>query len=121
MIIPTLSSCFSHTLRRFEDAVSSLRAFTSLLRLLRAHPNQLAALRQTRTSLHARVLSLATGTLGLPEDPEDFYIRIGGRQKGRAVGKWESRAKYFSLRRRRKRDWNETLRLYDKVDYPQVE
>jgi hypothetical protein len=25
------------------------------------------------------------------------------------------------LRRRRKRDWNETLRLYDKVEYPQDE
>jgi glycerol-3-phosphate O-acyltransferase / dihydroxyacetone phosphate acyltransferase len=106
---------------RFEDAVSSLRAFNSLLRLLRADSTQLTALRESRSALHARVLALATHTLGLPEDPEEFYLRIGGRQKGRAAGKWESRAKYFSLRRRRKRDWNETLRLYDKVDYPQDE
>jgi glycerol-3-phosphate O-acyltransferase/dihydroxyacetone phosphate acyltransferase len=106
---------------RLEDAVSSLRAFTSLLRLLRADRAQLAALRHSRNALHARVLTLATRTLGLPADPEDFYPHVGGRQKGRAAGKWESRAKYFSLRRRRKRDWNETLRLYDKADYPQDE
>lgn len=35
-------------------------------------------------------------------------------------GRWDSGARYFSLRRRRKRDWNEVLRLYDKVDYPET-
>jgi glycerol-3-phosphate O-acyltransferase/dihydroxyacetone phosphate acyltransferase len=111
----------AHDNRRLEDGISSLRAFTSLFRLLRADQKQLVTLRQTRNALHARVLNLATRTLGLPGDPEEFYLHVGGRQKGRAVGKWESRAKYFSLRRRRKRDWNETLRLYDKVEYPQDE
>jgi len=31
------------------------------------------------------------------------------------LGEWRA---VFSVRRRRKRDWNETLRLYDKTDYP---
>ena len=63
-------------------------------------------------------MNLAVGTLGLPQNPERDFLESGGQEKGRVKTKWESGAKYFSLRRRRKRDWNETLRLYDKVDYP---
>ena len=79
----------------------------------------MVALQTTRRDLHEQVMGLATGTLGLAHDPETFFLESGGKEKGRARGKWESRAKYFSLRRRRKRDWNETLRLYDKVNYPE--
>jgi len=61
----------------------------------------------------------AVETLGLSDDPERFFVESGGKQKGRVRSKWDSGAKYFSVRRRRKRDWNETLRLYDKVDYPE--
>lgn len=107
------------SLRWFEDAVSAFRAFIALRRMLWIGPKTMTSLQATRKELHKRVMDLAINTLALPPDPELSFLESGGREKGRARGKWESRAKYFSLRRRRKRDWNETLRLYDKVDYPE--
>ncbi|KAF8973156.1 hypothetical protein BDZ97DRAFT_1779746 [Flammula alnicola] len=86
------------TLRWFEDAVAAFRAFTALVRLLLVGKPTLKTMHEERKDLHAR--------LHLPEDPEQIR------------GRWDSRARYFSIKRRRKRDWNETLRLYDKVDYP---
>lgn len=106
------------TLRWLEDAISAFRAFTALLRLLWVGPVALKELHETRNGLHSRIVNLAVRTLGLPENPERYFLESGGREKGRVKSKWESGAKYFSVRRRRKRDWNETLRLYDKVDYP---
>ncbi|KAF8628874.1 hypothetical protein AX15_003661 [Amanita polypyramis BW_CC] len=106
------------TLRWFEDAVSSFRAFTSLLRLLYVGKMALKTAHERRQGLHSRVMKLATETLGLPKDPEKYFTAAGGREKGRVRGHWESGTQYFSIKRRRKRDWNETLRLYDKVDYP---
>lgn len=110
------------SLRWLEDAVSAFRAFTALTRLLLVGPSRLEMMRQTRKQLHERVMELAVNTLGLPEAPERHFKEVGdGWQKGRVRGRWASKAKYFSVRRRRKRDWNETLRLYDKVDYPEDE
>lgn len=106
------------TLRWIEDAVSTFRAFTALLRLLRVGKATLKSMHEKRADLHSRVMSLAVDTLGLPDNPEEYFVEAGGKEKGRVRGKWESSARYFSVRRRRKRDWNETLRLYDKVDYP---
>ncbi|KAF8554189.1 hypothetical protein OG21DRAFT_1509198 [Imleria badia] len=108
------------TLRWLEDAVSAFRAFTALFRLLWVGPTTLKELRETREDLHSRIMNVAVGTLGLPQNPEKHFLESGGQEKGRAKTKWESGTKYFSMRRRRKRDWNETLRLYDKVDYPDV-
>ncbi|KIY44427.1 hypothetical protein FISHEDRAFT_67536 [Fistulina hepatica ATCC 64428] len=105
------------SLRWFEDAVSSFRAFLSLLRLLRVGKPALKDMAAKRASLHTRIMALAN-EIGLPAEPEVHFIGSGGKEKGRVVGPWQSSTKYFSLRRRRKRDWNETLRLYDKVDYP---
>ncbi|KAH9951520.1 hypothetical protein B0H21DRAFT_842014 [Amylocystis lapponica] len=109
------------SLRWTEDAVSAFRAVAALSRLLLIGRPRLDALLALRASLHARVMELAVQTLGLQADPEQYFAEIGGRQKGRVQGRWESKAKYFSVRRRRKRDWNETLRLYDQVDYPEVD
>jgi len=106
------------TLRWFEDAVSAFRAFTALLRLLTVGPSTLSRLRDKRQNLHHRVMKLAVLELGLPNDPETYFVQTGEKQKGRVIGRWESKAKYFSVRRRRKRDWNETLRLYEQFDYP---
>ncbi|KAI0062894.1 acyltransferase-domain-containing protein [Artomyces pyxidatus] len=106
------------SLRWFEDAVSAFRAFLALVRLLLVPPATLAQLRAAREDLHARVLDLAVHGLGLPEDPETYFVENGEKQKGRVTGRWMGRAKYFSVRRRRKRDWNETLRLYEQFDYP---
>jgi len=108
--------------RWLEDAIAAFRAFISLLRLLFAGSTPLAKLSETRKGLHERVRELSMRSMQLPRDPEDHFSSSGGKHKGR-VGSatWESSAKYFSLRRRRKRDWNETLRLYDVVDFPQID
>lgn len=106
------------TLRWLEDAVSAIRAFAALVRLLLVGKKELKWMHERRENLHERVMKLAIDTLGLPDDPETHFLEVGGRQKGRVRSSWESGARYFSVRRRRKRDWNETLRLYDKTDYP---
>jgi glycerol-3-phosphate O-acyltransferase/dihydroxyacetone phosphate acyltransferase len=115
ILVPTLMWM---TLRWLEDAVSALRALFALVRLLQVGQPTLKSMYECRAELHSRVMILAVESLGLPDDPEGYFVEAGGRQKGRVRGRWESRAGYFSVRRRRKRDWNETLRLYDKVDYP---
>ncbi|KAL1741387.1 hypothetical protein HDZ31DRAFT_45543 [Schizophyllum fasciatum] len=104
-------------LRWFEDAVASFRAFTALSKLLKVGKPTLEAMRDRRAGLHERIMRLAK-EIDLPLDPEEHFKSAGGREKGRIMGKWDAKARYFSLKRRRKRDWNETLRLYDKVDYP---
>ncbi|KAI0632359.1 hypothetical protein C8Q77DRAFT_1197670 [Trametes polyzona] len=109
------------SLRWMEDAVSAFRAFVSLSRLLWIGEPALRQMRARRADLHRRVMELAVGTLGLPEDPERYFAETGGVEKGRVRGRWAAKANYFSVRRRRKRDWNETLRLYDQVDYPDDE
>lgn len=106
------------TLRWFEDAVSAFRAFTSLYRLLRVGKPTLKMMYEERQDLHGRLMNLAVAKLNLPAEPESHFAVIGGKEKGRVRSPWESGTKYFSIKRRRKRDWNETLRLYDKVDYP---
>lgn len=107
------------TLRWFEDAVSAFRAFTALYRLLRVGESTLKRMREVRRDLHGRIMDLAVIKLNLPADPESYFVLSGGKEKGRVRGRWDSSARYFSIKRRRKRDWNETLRLYDKVDYPE--
>jgi glycerol-3-phosphate O-acyltransferase / dihydroxyacetone phosphate acyltransferase len=109
------------SLRWFEDAVSAARALVSLWRLLRVNPATLSRLRATRGDLHRRVVRLAVYELGLPADPERYFVKYGGKGKGRVVGRWASKTNYFSVRRRRKQDWNETLRLYEQFDYPSEE
>jgi len=106
------------SLRWFEDAVSAARAFVALGRLLCVNPMTLSRLRVTRADLHRRVVDLAVHGLGLPDDPERYFVEYGEKDKGRVVGRWASKTNYFSVRRRRKRDWNETLRLYEQFDYP---
>ncbi|EIN12064.1 hypothetical protein PUNSTDRAFT_142218 [Punctularia strigosozonata HHB-11173 SS5] len=105
------------SLRWTEDAISSVRAALALARMLRVGKPALAEMRRTREELHARVMDLAT-VLGLPQDPERYFAVRGGTEgeKGRMRSKWDSRVRYFSVRRRRKRDWEEILRLYDKQD-----
>lgn len=109
------------SLRWMEDAISAFRAFNALARLLWVGPQQLRQVSDARVDLHRRIMDLAVHILDLPDKPEKYFQEIGGKEKGRIRGRWASKAKYFSVRRRRKRDWNETLRLYDKVDYPEDE
>lgn len=105
------------TLRWSEDAIASSRACLALTRLLWIGKKSLERMRKQRGELYERIMTLAVSHLRLPPDPQVYFVENGGKEKGRVRGSWESRTKYFSLRRRRKRDWNETLRLYDKVDY----
>lgn len=106
------------SMRWIEDLVATFRAFTSLYRLLLIGKPALKRMRERRADLHSKVMDLAVGTLGLPGDPEKHFASIGGKEKGRVRGTWDHVVRYFSVKRRRKRDWNETLGLYDKVDYP---
>ncbi|KAF7306091.1 PlsC domain-containing protein [Mycena chlorophos] len=115
MLVPALMWM---TLRWFEDAVSALRAFTALTRLLLVGKTTLRRMHWRRDGLHERVMKLAIETLGLPSDPYQYFLHNGGKEKGRVRGRWEMGSRYFSIKRRRKRDWNESLRLYDVVDYP---
>ncbi|KAF5370861.1 hypothetical protein D9758_001884 [Tetrapyrgos nigripes] len=110
--------CMWFSMRWIEDGIAAGRAFVSLYRLLMLGKPKLKALQEQRIRLHGQVMDLALA-LGLPPDPETYFAEAGGREKGRVRGQWESRARYFSIKRRRKRDWNESLRLYDKVDYPE--
>lgn len=106
------------SLRWFEDAVSAFRAFTALHRLLHVGKPTLRMMYEVRKGLHDKLMNLAVTKLNLPAEPESHFVIVGGKEKGRVRDRWESGTRYFSIKRRRKRDWNETLRLYDKVDYP---
>ncbi|KZT41430.1 hypothetical protein SISSUDRAFT_278889 [Sistotremastrum suecicum HHB10207 ss-3] len=108
------------TLRWLEDAMAAYRALRALFSLLWIGKSPLARAIQMRSKLYDRVMQLAA-SLGLPDDPATHFRVVGKRQKGQVRGTWDSGARYFSLRRRRKRDWNETLRPYDIVDYPDVD
>jgi glycerol-3-phosphate O-acyltransferase/dihydroxyacetone phosphate acyltransferase len=105
------------TLRWLEDAMSVFRTLNSLFQLSLIGSVELARIRTRRELLHARLMALVQ-EVGLPQDPEQTF-RERGSQKGRVGGgKWESYTRYFSLERRGKRDWNETLRWYDLREYP---
>lgn len=104
------------TMRWLEDGIAAFRACMALSRLLWIGKPELRTALCEREVLHRAVLGVAHD-MGLPDDPEAYFTREK-RQRGQVKGRWDSGARYFSLRRRRKRDWNEVLRLYDKVDYP---
>ncbi|KAF8586687.1 hypothetical protein K439DRAFT_1340225 [Ramaria rubella] len=100
------------SLRFLEDAVSAFRALTALTSLLYIGKETLLQLSLRRQELHDRIMTLAVDTLELPSDPENYFRDRGGREKGRVRGGWESNTSYFSIKRRRKRDWNEILRIW---------
>ncbi|KIO31598.1 hypothetical protein M407DRAFT_14069 [Tulasnella calospora MUT 4182] len=118
------------TLRWTEDLIAAFRAAVALYRLLWVSKADLKRLRETREDLHGRVMNVATEVLGLPKDPEAEFLVVEGEegddqpsrwakhQRGRTRGGWDSALRYFSIRRRRKRDWNETLRWFDATEFP---
>ncbi|KAI5117785.1 hypothetical protein M0805_000428 [Coniferiporia weirii] len=116
---PAVPALMWMTLRWLEDGVAAGRALRALAQLLILGPRRLGEMHASRETLYARVMRLAVEGLGLPADPETYFTVDGVREKGRVRGRWEGKVKYFSVRRRRKRDWNETLKLYDMVDYPE--
>ncbi|KAG9007351.1 hypothetical protein FRB90_009431 [Tulasnella sp. 427] len=118
------------TLRWTEDLIAAFRAAVALYRLLWVSDAELKRLRETRDDLHGRIANFATEVLGLPKDPEEEFLVVSGEededqpsrwgkhQRGRTRGGWDSALRYFSIRRRRKRDWNETLRWFDATEFP---
>ncbi|KIJ49354.1 hypothetical protein M422DRAFT_74499 [Sphaerobolus stellatus SS14] len=100
------------SLRFLEDAIADFRAANGLTTLLRIGPAGVIELAKVREGLYNRVRALAVNTLSLPADPEKYFKERGGREKGRVRGPWESGTKYFSIKRRRKRDWDEILRIW---------
>ncbi|KAG8765792.1 hypothetical protein FRC12_007291 [Ceratobasidium sp. 428] len=118
-------------LRWTEDLVASVRAITVLTKLLLIGRPEMNKTLLWRENIHERVMRLATERLDLPVNPEAFFSTQsspgprwdtqGGADKGRTQGLWARGTRYFSLRRRRKRDWNETMRWYDQTYLPEDE
>ncbi|GAA5871809.1 hypothetical protein JCM1840_004005 [Sporobolomyces johnsonii] len=109
------------TLRFLEDLASSLRALLALLRLLLLGKRQLLMLRSMRDGLRERVERVAVGRAGLPRDAGVFvnererrWDRVGLGRIELGVGGWVG---FFDPRRRRKKDWNEALKLFDQTEY----
>jgi glycerol-3-phosphate O-acyltransferase/dihydroxyacetone phosphate acyltransferase len=96
------------TLRWIEDIASAARSVRSIWRMLRIGRGRLEELREQREGLWERVVEVATGRLGLPRNAEELVVNKRGLRR---------RLGYFSVKRRKKKDWNEVLRLYDVTDY----
>jgi glycerol-3-phosphate O-acyltransferase/dihydroxyacetone phosphate acyltransferase len=102
------------SLRWLEDALSSLRAAVALASMLAIGPLRLSELREQRNKLHERVVQAAVERADLPEDVKAFLERERRKEeRGGRVG----RLGYFSIRRRRKKDYNEVMRLWDKTEF----
>jgi glycerol-3-phosphate O-acyltransferase / dihydroxyacetone phosphate acyltransferase len=95
------------TLRWIEDILSAARSARSIVRMLVVGKKRLDELREIRDGLYVRVADVAVGRLGLPRDAKELIKTDGLRR----------RLGYFSVKRRRKKDWNEVLRTYDVTDY----
>lgn len=101
------------SLRWLEDSLSSLRAAVALGSMLLIGQQRLSELHAHRAKLHERVLQAAIERADLPEDVQVFLDKERRREKGGRVG----RLGYFSIRRRRKKDYNEVMRLWDKTEF----
>lgn len=96
------------TLRWIEDILSAARSARSIARMIALGGERMEELRELRDGLYERVVEVATGRLGLPRNAEELVGHRGGLRR---------RLGYFSVKRRKKKDWNEVLRLYDVTDY----
>ncbi|CDR48796.1 RHTO0S20e01552g1_1 [Rhodotorula toruloides] len=122
--LPFLLGLMWLTLRFLEDLFSSLRALLALARLLMLGKRQLVLLRSMRADLHSRVEQLAVERAGLPRDAGVFVRERERRWKRMGLGavegglrKWLGFAAFFDPRRRRKKDWNEALKLFDQTEF----
>ncbi|GAA6025795.1 hypothetical protein JCM11491_003228 [Sporobolomyces phaffii] len=113
------------TLRFLEDLTSSLRAALALVRLLFLGKRQLLLLRSMRDSLRERVETLAVDRAGLPRDAKVFVTSRERRWKARGLGRLEEGVAgwvgFFDPRRRRKKDWNESLKMFDQTEFAEDE
>lgn len=95
------------SLRWLEDCLSSLRAAIALLSMLAIGKSRLREIRNLRSELYERVKRVAVERAELPEDIEVFVKEAKERRKLKERGGKVGRLGYFSLRRRRKKDYNE--------------
>ena len=103
------------SLRWLEDCLSSLRAAIALLSMLAIGKTRLREIRTQREELQKRVVRVAVQCAELPDDPEVF-VREANQRRLKERGGKVGRLGYFSLRRRRKKDYNEVglAVLYDR-------
>ncbi|KAG0235655.1 hypothetical protein BGW42_004894 [Actinomortierella wolfii] len=106
------------TIRWLEDLVHNAKSMLSLLRLLFMAEQTMDNLREVRLDLSARVQKFAVETLNLPEDPEDLVAENKVHTKSAGWLGHLSKS-YFSIKRRRRKDWNEVMRLHDVSNYDQ--
>ncbi|PKK80812.1 hypothetical protein RhiirC2_723478 [Rhizophagus irregularis] len=94
------------TIRWTEDFFQTVRSCLSLTKLLFLPASEYSAIHTMRENIRVNVKELAVHEMGLPENPENLIRKIRPRGMG-----------YFSIRRRRKKDYNEVLRLWDVSAY----
>ena len=94
------------TIRWTEDLFQAARSSLSLTKLLLLPKEEYDHIKSIRENIRVKVQNLAVNELGLPENPEVLV----NKSRPRGMG-------YFSIRRRRKKDYNEVLRLWDVSGY----
>ncbi|CAG8464260.1 8824_t:CDS:2 [Acaulospora morrowiae] len=94
------------TIRWTEDLFQACRSCISLTKLLLLPDGEYNNIKIFREELKSRVQFLAVNELGLPVNPENLISRTRPRGMG-----------YFSIKSRRKKDYNEVLRLWDVSAY----
>lgn len=106
------------TLRWLEDCLSSLRAAIALLSMLAIGKRRLKEIRKQREDLKERVVRVAVERAELPADP-DVFVKDARERRVKERGGKVGRLGYFSLRRRRKKDYNEVRvgRLWLSLEY----
>ncbi|CAG8436162.1 9489_t:CDS:2 [Diversispora eburnea] len=94
------------TIRWTEDFFQAFRSCLSLTKLLFLPEEEYDKIKSVREDIRKRVQILAVNELGLPDNPEKLITKSRPRGMG-----------YFSIKRRRKKDYNEVLRLWDVSSY----
>ncbi|KAF9090676.1 hypothetical protein BGX29_011347 [Mortierella sp. GBA35] len=104
------------TIRWLEDLIHNAKSMLSLLRLLFMTEDTMFSLRDYRQELAVRVQDFAVQYLKLPEDPEDL-VKENKTKKADSGWMGKLSGSYFSIKRRRRKDWNEVMRLHDVSHY----
>ncbi|CAG8810896.1 24572_t:CDS:2 [Gigaspora margarita] len=94
------------TIRWTEDLFQAVRSSISLTKLLLLPKEEYDHVKSIRENIREKVQNLAVNEIGLPENPEVLI----NKSRPRGMG-------YFSIRKRRKKDYNEVLRLWDVSGY----
>ncbi|KAF9344993.1 hypothetical protein BGX26_003669 [Mortierella sp. AD094] len=104
------------TIRWLEDLTHNAKSTLALLRLLFMTEDTMVSLRDCREELAQRVHEFAVQYLKLPEDPEEL-VKENKTRKSSSGWMGKLSGSYFSIKRRRRKDWNEVMRLHDVTKY----